>query len=66
VLVAAVSLESAIRSGQLPLVFWLPQVFVTIHVGSGVGILRELLWGKWTRQPKAERLQSRATEEACT
>jgi succinoglycan biosynthesis protein ExoA len=42
VLVAAASLWIAARPGRLQSLCWLPPVFVTIHVASGVGVLREL------------------------
>ncbi|GAF80507.1 unnamed protein product [marine sediment metagenome] len=42
-IVLLASLEVLLRSGNLSLLPWLPVVFATIHVGSGVGLLLEFV-----------------------
>ncbi len=44
-IVLAVSAAIAVRQRSLRLLAWLPLVFATIHVGSGAGLLRELIFG---------------------
>ncbi len=42
-----VSSRVAWRSRSWRLLFWLPFVFLAIHLGAGWGILREWLFGRW-------------------
>jgi succinoglycan biosynthesis protein ExoA len=44
--VLAVSLTITLRARRLALLPWLPLVFATIHLGSGAGILLELVTGR--------------------
>jgi succinoglycan biosynthesis protein ExoA len=44
-LVALASVTSALSAGDLWILPWLPLVFLTIHVGAGCGLLREMLAG---------------------
>ena len=39
------SLLASVSTGNWGTLFWLPAVFLTIHVGSGWGVLREFLGG---------------------
>ena len=43
VIVLSCSLRVALRSANLYLLAWLPLVFLTVHVGAGVGLLMETL-----------------------
>jgi len=41
-IIVCVSVEIALRPGNLPLLPWLPLVFATVHIGAGVGLLADL------------------------
>ena len=52
VLLGSVAVAWKARDGQI--LGWLPLVFVAIHVGAGVGILQELVFGQRRREASTE------------
>jgi succinoglycan biosynthesis protein ExoA len=53
VAVVAASLAIALRPGKVRLLPYLPLVFLTVHLGSGTGVLLELIGGLFRRREPA-------------